>query len=204
DDHYDIAIGNVPFGHYKLYDEAYSKQNFLIHDYFFAKSLDKVHDGGIVVFITSKGTMDKTNSEFLNYMADRAKLVGAIRLPEEAFKQTGTSVTSDILFFQKVENSDRSWTELARDENGISLNRYFVEHPEMIMGTMVERSGPFGKVATCQLDDKDFSALFEEAIKTLPKDIYQEPIERSIEPKKEENQIAAELPDLSDIEDYTY
>ena len=204
DDHYDIAIGNVPFGNYKLYDEAYSKQNFLIHDYFFAKSLDKVHDGGIVAFITSKGTMDKTNSEFLNYMADRAKLVGAIRLPEEAFKQTGTSVTSDILFFQKVENSDRSWTELARDENGISLNRYFVEHPEMIMGTMVERSGPFGKVATCQLDDKDFSALFEEAIKTLPKDIYQEPIERSIEPKKEENQIAAELPDLSDIEDYTY
>lgn len=204
DDHYDIAIGNVPFGNYKLYDEAYSKQNFLIHDYFFAKSLDKVHDGGIVVFITSKGTMDKTNSEFLNYMADRAKLVGAIRLPEEAFKQTGTSVTSDILFFQKGENSDRSWTELARDENGISLNRYFVEHPEMIMGTMVERSGPFGKVATCQLDDKDFSALFEEAIKTLPKDIYQEPIERSIEPKKEENQIAAELPDLSDIEDYTY
>lgn len=204
DDHYDIAIGNVPFGNYKLYDEAYSKQNFLIHDYFFAKSLDKVHDGGIVAFITSKGTMDKTNSEFLNYMADRAKLVGAIRLPEEAFKQTGTSVTSDILFFQKGENSDRSWTELGRDENGISLNQYFIEHPEMIIGTMVERTGPFGKVAACQLGDKDFSVLFEKAIKALPEGIYKEPNERSIEPKKEENQITAELPDLSDVEDYTY
>lgn len=204
DDYYDIAIGNVPFGNYKLYDEAYSKQNFLIHDYFFAKSLDKVHDGGIVAFITSKGTMDKTNSEFLNYMADRAKLVGAIRLPEEAFKQTGTSVTSDILFFQKGENSDRTWNELGRDENGISLNQYFIEHPEMIIGTMVERTGPFGKVAACQLGDKDFSVLFEEAIKNLPKGIYKEPNERSIEPKKEENQITAELPDLSDVEDYTY
>ena len=117
-------------------------------------------------------------------MADRAKLVGAIRLPEEAFKQTGTSVTSDILFFQKVENSDRSWTELARDENGISLNRYFVEHPEMIMGTMVERTGPFGKVAACQLGDKDFSALFEEAIKTLPKDTKSQLNDRSNLKKK--------------------
>lgn len=98
-------------------------------------------------------------------MADRAKLVGAIRLPEEAFKQTGTSVTSDILFFQKGENSDRTWNELGRDENGISLNQYFIEHPEMIIGTMVERTGPFGKVAACQLGDKDFQYSLKKPLK---------------------------------------
>lgn len=152
-DFFDMAVGNVPFGNYKLVDKKYDKQNFLIHDYFFGKSLDKVRGGGIVAFITSKGTLDKENSEVRKYLAQRADLLGAIRLPNTAFKaNAGTEVTSDIIFLQKRDHALEqlpSWIELGETENGVTVNKYFEENPQMIMGKMEMVSGPFGMESTC-------------------------------------------------------
>ena len=129
DNHFDVVLGNVPFGDFKVIDEWYSGQNFLIHDYFFAKALDKVRPGGVVAFITSKGTMDKENPSVRRYIAQRAELLGAIRLPNDTFRaNAGTEVTSDILFLQKrdrVIDIDPDWIHLDRDENGIAMNNYF-------------------------------------------------------------------------------
>lgn len=153
DSFFDLAIGNVPFGNYKLSEKRYDNQNFLIHDHFFAKALDKVRPGGIVAFVTSKGTMDKKNPEVRRYLAQRAELLGAIRLPNNAFsKNAGTEVTSDIIFLQKRESPidvDRDWIHLGLDENDISLNSYFVDHPEMILGNMEMVSGQFGMESAC-------------------------------------------------------
>ncbi|MGL4792082.1 MAG: DEAD/DEAH box helicase family protein, partial [Anaerotignaceae bacterium] len=152
-DFFDVAIGNVPFGNYKLNDKKYNKQNFLIHDYFFGKSLDKVRCGGIVAFITSKGTLDKENSQVRKYLAQRADLLGAIRLPNTAFKaNAGTEVTSDIIFLQKRDHAPEklpSWVGLGETENGIAVNKYFEENPNMIMGSMEMVTGPFGMESTC-------------------------------------------------------
>ena len=143
DNFYDAAISNVPFGQFKVHDKRYDSLNLNIHDYFFAKSLDKVRPGGIIAFITTSGTLIKSNSKFRKYMAERAELLGAVRLPNTAFKAVaGTEVTSDIIFLQKrdkiqsVNSENCEWLDLGTDDNGIPMNSYFVNHPDMIIGEM--------------------------------------------------------------------
>lgn len=154
DNYFDVAIGNVPFGDFKVDDEKYKSNGFQIHDYFFAKALDQVRPGGVVLFITSKGTMDKRSLEVRKYIAQRAELLGAIRLPNNTFKAAaGTEVTSDILILQKREriiDIELDWVHLNQDENGITMNDYFTNHPEMIMGEMVMESGRFGMETACK------------------------------------------------------
>ena len=154
DDHFDVVIGNVPFGEIRVNDSRYNAQKFLIHDYFFAKALDKVRAGGVVAFITSKGTMDKASPDVRKYIAQRAELLGAIRLPDNTFRaNAGTEVTSDIIFLQKrdsVMDIEPDWVHLATDSNGITMNSYFVQHPEMIMGDMVMESTRFGMDSACK------------------------------------------------------
>ena len=148
DDHFDVVLGNVPFGEIRVNDSRYNAQKFLIHDYFFAKALDKVRAGGVVMFITSKGTMDKASPEVRKYIAQRAELLGAIRLPDNTFKaNAGTEVTSDILILQKrdrVMDIEPDWVHLDTDENGVTMNRYFVEHPDMVLGEIKMESTRFG------------------------------------------------------------
>ena len=172
DSFFDLAIGNVPFGNYKLSEKRYDSQGFLIHDHFFAKALDKVRPGGVVAFISSKGTMDKQSPEVRRYLAQRAELLGAVRLPNNAFlKNAGTEVTSDILFLQKRDRPidvDRDWIYLDKNENDITLNRYFADHPEMILGKMEMKSGQFGMESTCTpVPDADLSELLMAAIANI-------------------------------------
>ena len=140
DNFFDVVVGNVPFGDYKVFDPKYNKYNFRIHDYFLAKALDQVRPGGMVAVITTKGTLDKANPTIRKYLAERAELVGAIRLPNTAFKDNaGTEVTADILFLQKRERKidiEPDWVHLGVTENGIAVNSYFAEHPEMMLGSM--------------------------------------------------------------------
>ena len=151
---FDVAIGNVPFGEFKVNDRDYNRNNFLIHDYFFAKSIDKVRNGGVIAFITSSGTMDKKDESVRRYLAARAEFLGAIRLPNDTFKGVaGTEVTSDIIFLKKrdsVLEREEDWIHLAEDENGLVYNKYFVNHPEQVLGSMREVSGRFGKTLTCE------------------------------------------------------
>ena len=153
DSFFDVAIGNVPFGTFKVLDKKYDRYNFLIHDYFFARALDKVRPGGVVAFITSKGTMDKENPSVRKYIAQRADLLGVIRLPNDTFKAAaGTEVTSDILFLQKrsgMTDLEPDWVHLGTDEKGLKMNAYFVSHPEMVLGQMQEVSGPYGMETAC-------------------------------------------------------
>ncbi|MBE5041014.1 DEAD/DEAH box helicase family protein [Oscillospiraceae bacterium DSM 107454] len=157
DSFFDVAIGNVPFGDYKLIDQKYNKHNFLIHDYFFAKTLDKVRPGGVIAFITSSGTMDKQNSKARRYIAQRADLIGAIRLPNNTFKKNaGTEVTADILFLQKRERMTDmmpDWVNIGQHETGQPVNQYFLDNPDMVMGELKEVSGPFGPTLTCMPDE---------------------------------------------------
>lgn len=151
-DFFDVAIGNVPFGQYKVIDKAYDKHNFYIHDYFFAKTIDKVRPGGVIAFITSKGTLDKANPSVRRYIAQRTQLLGAIRLPNDAFKNAGTSVTSDIIFLKKRDmyiDTDEDWIHLDTDENGIEMNSYFINNPHMVLGKMEMVSGPHGMESAC-------------------------------------------------------
>ena len=169
---FDVTIGNVPFGDFKVVDKKYDKYNFLIHDYFFAKSLDKLRPNGVMAFITSKGTMDKKNSSFRRYMSQRADLIGAIRLPNHTFSSlAGTEVTSDILFFKKrsnVTHIEPSWVNVTTSEDGIPLNNYFIENPNMIIGEMKNVSGRFGLTSECVLDDKNqFEELLNNAINNI-------------------------------------
>lgn len=172
DNFFDLAIGNVPFGQYKVVDKKYDRNKFLIHDYFFAKTLDKVRPGGIVAFITSKGTLDKSNPEVRKYLAQRAELLGAVRLPNKAFKSNaGTEVTSDILFLKKRDHmivSDPDWVYLGKDESDITMNNYFVEHPEQIVGKMEMVSGPYGMESTCTADDSQpFEEQLQESLQNI-------------------------------------
>lgn len=176
DSFFDVALGNVPFGDFKVLDRRYEKHHWLIHDYFFGKTLDKVRPGGVVAFITSKGTMDKENSAVRRYLAQRADLIGAIRLPDNAFKRNaGTEVTSDIIFLQKrdrITDIEPDWVGLDTDENGIRINRYFVQHPEMILGNMVMESTRFGMDTACKAyEDADLSELLSEAVSNLHAEI---------------------------------
>ncbi|MGN0345863.1 MAG: DUF3849 domain-containing protein [Lachnospiraceae bacterium] len=175
-DFFDIAVGNVPFGQYKVADRQYDKNNFLIHDYFFAKALDKVRPGGVVAFVTSKGTMDKKSPEVRKYLAQRAELLGAVRLPNNAFKENaGTEVTSDIIFLKKrdrVMDLEPDWVHLSEDENGIAMNDYFVQHPEMIVGKMEMVTGPYGMESTCKPDTtRPFAEQLREAISRIEGEI---------------------------------
>ena len=172
DSFFDVAIGNIPFGNYKLNDKRYDKNNFLIHDYFLAKTLDKVRPGGIIAFITSKGTMDKENPAVRRYLAQRADLLGAIRLPNNTFKDAaGTEVTSDILFFQKRDTlaiNEPDWVHLGTDANGLKMNQYFIDNPDMVMGEMREVSGPFGPETACvPYEGQELEELLNEAVQNI-------------------------------------
>lgn len=172
DDHFDVVLGNVPFGEFKVHDSRYNAQKFLIHDYFFAKALDKVRAGGVVAFLTSKGTMDKASSEVRKYIAQRAELLGAIRLPANTFRaNAGTEVTSDILILQKrnrLIDVEPNWVYLDTDKNGITMNYYFVEHPEMVLGDMVMESTRFGMESTCKAKkDIPLSELLAGAVEQI-------------------------------------
>ena len=176
DSFFDVAVGNVPFGDFKVLDKRYDKHHWLIHDYFFGKTLDKVRPGGIVAFITSKGTLDKENSSVRKYLAQRADLIGAIRLPDNTFKRNaGTEVTSDVIFLQKrdhITDLDQDWVHLDTDENGIRMNRYFVQHPEMILGDMVMESTRFGPDSACKArEGEDLSEQLANAIQFLQAEI---------------------------------
>ena len=176
DSFFDVAIGNVPFGDFKVFDRRYDKNKWRIHDYFFGATLDKVRPGGIVAFITSKGTLDKKSASVRKYIAQRAELVGAIRLPDNTFKRNaGTEVTSDIIFLQKRDNvvdTVPDWVNLGTDENGIVMNNYFVEHPEMILGDMVMQSTAFGMDSACKAaEDFDLSESLKNAVKNLQAEI---------------------------------
>ena len=176
DSFFDVAVGNVPFGDFKVIDKRYDKHHWLIHDYFFGKALDKVRPGGVIAFVTSKGTMDKENSAVRKYLAQRADLIGAIRLPDNTFKQNaGTKVTSDILFLQKrdhITDLEPDWLHLDTDENGIRMNSYFVQHPEMVLGDMVMESTRFGPDSACKAREwADLSELLAEAVQFLQAEI---------------------------------
>lgn len=176
DSFFDVAIGNVPFGQFKVLDKRYDKNNFLVHDYFFAKTLDKVRPGGVIAFITSSGTMDKTNPAIRKYIAQRAELLGAIRLPNDTFqKNAGTEVTADILFLQKRDRmveAEPDWIYLDTDENGITQNQYFVQHPEMILGEMVMESTQYGLDSTCRpYSEKNLEEQLAEAVAIIEAEI---------------------------------
>ena len=176
DSFFDVAVGNVPFGDFKVLDRRYDKHHWLIHDYFFGKALDKVRPGGVIAFVTSKGTMDKENSAVRKYLAQRADLIGAIRLPDNTFKRNaGTEVTSDVIFLQKrdhITDLDQDWVHLDTDENGIRMNRYFVQHPEMILGDMVMESTRFGPDSACKArEGEDLSEQLANAIQFLQAEI---------------------------------
>lgn len=203
-DFFDVAVGNVPFGQYKVADKQYDKNNFLIHDYFFAKTLDKVRPGGVVAFVTSKGTMDKKSPEVRKYLAQRAELMGAVRLPNTAFKENaGTEVTSDILFFKKrdrVMDIEPDWVHLSEDANGIAMNTYFAEHPEMIVGKMEMVSGPYGMESTCQPDaTRLFAEQLMDAVSRIDGEI------EAVETDELANELAdATIPADPDVKNYSY
>lgn len=195
DSFFDGVIGNVPFGDFKVSDKRYDKYNFLIHDYFFAKSLDKLRPGGVMALVTSKGTMDKENSNVRKYIAQRAELLGAIRLPNDTFKgNAGTEVVSDILFLQKRDrliDIEPDWVHLDTDENGIRMNSYFVQHPEMILGEMKMVSGRFGPEATCEpFENADLSELLNEAVSNIHGEISEYEVADELE--EEDNTIPAD------------
>ena len=195
DSFFDGVVGNVPFGDFKVLDKRYDKHKFLIHDYFFAKSLDKLRPGGVMALVTSKGTMDKETLAVRKYIAQRAELLGAIRLPNNTFKgNAGTEVVSDILILQKRDrliDIEPDWVHLDADENGIKMNSYFVQHPEMILGEMKMVSGRFGMEATCvPYENADLAAQLDEAVANIHGEITEYETEEELE--EEDNSIPAD------------
>ena len=195
DSFFDGVVGNVPFGDFKVLDKRYDKHKFLIHDYFFAKSLDKLRPGGVMALVTSKGTMDKETLAVRKYIAQRAELLGAIRLPNNTFKgNAGTEVVSDILILQKRDrliDIEPDWIHLDTDENGIKMNSYFVQHPEMILGEMKMVSGRFGMEATCvPYENADLAAQLDEAVANIHGEITEYEAEEELE--EEDNSIPAD------------
>ena len=195
DSFFDGVVGNVPFGDFKVSDKRYDKHKFLIHDYFFAKSLDKLRPGGVMALVTSKGTMDKETLAVRKYIAQRAELLGAIRLPNNTFKgNAGTEVVSDILILQKRDrliDIEPDWVHLDTDENGIKMNSYFVQHPEMILGEMKMVSGRFGMEATCvPYENADLAAQLDEAVANIHGEITEYETEEELE--EEDNSIPAD------------
>ena len=203
DSFFDGVVGNVPFGDFKVLDKRYDKHKFLIHDYFFAKSLDKLRPGGVMALVTSKGTMDKETLAVRKYIAQRAELLGAIRLPNNTFKgNAGTEVVSDILILQKRDrliDIEPDWIHLDTDENGIKMNSYFVQHPEMILGEMKMVSGRFGMEATCvPYENADLAAQLDEAVANIHGEITEYEAEEELE--EEDNSIPAD----STVRNFSY
>lgn len=195
DSFFDAVVGNVPFGDYSLADKRYDKYHFLIHDYFFVKSLDKLRPGGVICLVTSKGTMDKESTEVRRYIAQRAELLGAIRLPDNTFKgNAGTEVTSDILILQKrdrIIDTEPNWIFLDEDENGIRMNKYFVDHPDMVLGEMVMQSGRFKPESACKAyEDRTLEEQLEVAVQNIKGEISEYTLEDTQE--SEETYIPAD------------
>ncbi len=203
DDFFDVAIGNVPFGDYQVNDKEYNNSNFLIHDYFFAKSLDKIRPGGVIAFVTSKGTLDKKDDSIRKYLAQRADLLGAVRLPNMAFKaNAGTEVTSDIVFLQKRDGLSYEipeWVSVSQNPEGILMNNYFISHPEMIVGEMRMVSGPFGLESACILDETE---LFYDKLNTALKNVQGEIQLNEMEIEREESERA--IPAPPDVANFSY
>ena len=204
DSFFDAAIGNVPFGQFKVLDKQYDKHNFLIHDYFFARTLDKVRPGGIVAFITSKGTMDKENPAVRKYIAQRADLLGAIRLPNDTFKSAaGTEVTSDIIFLQKRDRMvdiEPAWVHLNTDANGHKMNQYFVDNPDMILGDMKEISGPFGPELACvPFENLSLEELLSDAIQNIHAEITEYDLDEVLDGEED-----LSIPALPDVRNFSY
>lgn len=201
---FDVAVGNVPFGEFKLNDRAYNKNNFFIHDYFFAKSIDKIRTGGIIAFITSNGTLDKKDDSIRRYIGSRCDLLGAIRLPNDTFKGVaGTEVKSDIIFLQKknsIVDIEQDWYKLDIDENGLTYNKYFIDNPDMIIGYMSEISGRFGnKLAYISKNNTELSTELNKAIKNI-KGTYQE-----VEIEESENELPLRtLPATDDVKNFSF
>ncbi|MBP5717427.1 MAG: DEAD/DEAH box helicase family protein, partial [Abditibacteriota bacterium] len=209
DDFFDLAVGNVPFGEYKVQDKRYDRQNLLIHDYFFAKTLDKVRPGGVVAFVTSKGTMDKANPKVREALAQKADLLGAIRLPNNAFKaNAGTEVTSDILFFQKRDHAPErmpEWTQIGKTEDGVPLNRYFLDHPEMVLGKMSFWRNMYGnetETACLPIEGANLSEQLAEAIRNIA------PPNRELllsdAPEKEDGKPVESVPADPSVRNYSF
>ena len=199
---FDAVIGNVPFGEYKVNDREYNKNNFLIHDYFFAKSIDKVRNGGVIAFITSSGTMDKNDESVRRYIAARAEFLGAIRLPNDTFKGVaGTEVTSDIIFLKKrdsIREREEDWIHLSEDEKGLTYNKYFVENPHMILGTMEEVPGRFGNTLAClPKENADLKELLAKAGTEISKNAKYEEIELL------DDEITS-IPATDDVKNFSY
>ena len=208
-DFFDVVIGNVPFGQYKVPDKKYDKENFggtgfLIHDYFFAKAIDQVRPSGLIAFITSKGTMDKENPKVRKYIAQRAELLGAVRLPNTAFKENaGTEVTSDIIFLKKrdrVIDIEPDWVHLSEDDNGIVMNHYFTENPDMIVGSMEMVSGPYGMESTCVADTSlPFNEQLEAAFSQISGEYEEIELELS-----EESTMDEVIPAIPEVKNFSY
>ena len=202
DSFFDIAIGNVPFGNYKVLDKRYDKYNFQIHDYFFAKTLDKVRPNGIIAFITSKGTLDKENENIRKYISQRAELVGAIRLPDNAFKNAGTQVTTDIIFLKKrdkITDIEDDWVQLDSNENGIRMNKYFVAHPEMILGEMKNVTTQYGIDSACKaFEDKKLEDLLNNAIEYINAEIEDYQIDLDLDEKEQS------IPATPEVRNFSY
>lgn len=203
DSFFDVALGNVPFGDFKLSDNRYNKNNFLIHDYFFGKTLDKVRPNGIIAFITSKGTMDKQNEKIRKYICQRAELIGAIRLPNNTFKDNaGTVVTSDIIFLKKrdkITDIEDDWVHLDKNQDGIEMNSYFVKHPEMILGKMKMTSGRFGPESTCSpIYNETFENQLDNAIANINAEID------NIQIDEISNDEEISIPATPDVRNFSY
>ena len=211
DNSFDLAIGNVPFGQYKVNDKDYNHLNFFIHDYFFAKTIDKVRPGGIVALVTSKGTLDKQDRKLRELLSEKTNLIGAVRLPNTAFKTAGTKVTSDIIFLQKKTNEDmersegkNSFVNLKSDENGILMNEYFVDNPHMILGQMKEISSQFGIDTACIAPDgQDLKKSLSSAISflSLDNEFENKSIDEIVDYKLSSQSLTA---NLENIRNYSY
>lgn len=205
-DFYDLAVGNVPFGNYKVNDRDYNKLGFSIHDYFFAKTLDQVRSGGVIAFVTSRYTMDKQSPEVRKYIAERAELLGAIRLPNNAFKaNAGTEVVSDIIFLKKRDRPitiDEDWIHLGKTADGFAINSYFVDHPEMVLGTLSAESTQYGKedLTVNPIPDKDLSELLHEAVKNISGEYK----EAELPELGEDETVSKSIPADPNVKNYSY
>ncbi|MCC2189804.1 DEAD/DEAH box helicase family protein [Fusicatenibacter sp. CLA-AA-H277] len=203
-DFFDVTIGNVPFGAYKVNDRQYDRYNFMIHDYFLAKTIDQLRPGGVAALITTKGTMDKASPEVRKYLAERADLLDAIRLPNTAFKaNAGTEVSADILFFQKRDSMTKEmpeWVNLGSDTNGITVNQYFADHPEMILGEMKEVSGPYGMETTCMpIEGADLELQLAEAVKNIHGNMVP-----AVDVETELDEMPESIPADPNVRNYSY
>lgn len=203
DSFFDVVIGNVPFGDYSVVDPQYNRLHFKIHDYFFAKSIDKLRTGGIIAFVTSSGTLDKKSEEVRRYINARCDFIGAVRLPDSTFKSAGTKAMADIIFLQKrdrILEQDASWLHTTQTEDGLSLNSYFAEHPEMVCGTLKTVSGPYGPTLTCEaFADKPLANVLKEAMSHLHAEFHFQDIEL-----QESGAVEASIPAEPDVRNFSF